>query len=218
MVFSYNDKDPKDFTPTDRLWQALENNNAPAALKIIREEKPDVGDRRMGCTPLLEALRSDMPSGVPDDQSVVQALIDAGADIEQPAGNLFTPLTSALMFDRVEDARRLLKAGADPNGAELGGRTPMHIAIARNQITSVQLLLESGANVRDKGCEGKEPLEYLRSNGVTQRPEILKLLEAADARYEQDLPGILQKAFARGTSQRFLPSKRITLKSQGPGV
>lgn len=216
MWSSDNSKSNKDLTPDGRLWLAIERNSSAELSAVLSQDAPDVNAKRVGTTPLIAALRIDCPDDVPDGESVVQMLISAGADVNELAGNLCTPLTTALILDRPADVKRLLKADADPNGAELGGRLPLHIAIARNQTECVRLLLENGANIKDKGVEDKDMLGYARSHGLNPKGEIMALLLAAEARYEQDLPGILQKAFERGTSQRFRAAKPLSLKPSAP--
>lgn len=216
MWFNDNSKGNKDLTPDDRLWQAIKTNSPADLTALLSTERPDVNAKRQGTTPLIAALRVECPDEVPANQSIVQLLINAGADVDEPSGNLCTPLTTALLLDRPVDATRLLFANADPNGAELGGRLPLHIAIARNQTQCVRVLLDHGADVKAKGTEGRDGLDYSRSFGGGRKTEIQTLLEAAEARYEQDLPGILQKAFERGTSRRFRASKRLSLKAPIP--
>jgi len=76
-----------------------------------------------GLTPLLFAARQ----GYADS---VKALLDAGADINQPsAGDHTTPLLIATINGRFDLAKSLLDAGADPNIASENGVTPLYAAL-----------------------------------------------------------------------------------------
>jgi ankyrin repeat protein len=112
-----------------------------------------------GLTPLLMAARQ----GYGDS---VQALLDAGADINQPsAGDHTTPLLIATINGRFDLAKTLLAKGANPNVASENGVTPLYAALncqwapkalypqprayEQQQITYVELmqaLLDKGAD------------------------------------------------------------------------
>ncbi|HZR26386.1 MAG TPA: ankyrin repeat domain-containing protein [Vicinamibacterales bacterium] len=60
----------------------------------------------------------------------VQALIDAGADINQPsAGDRVTPMLIAIINGNYDIAKYLLDKGADPNLAQDNGVTPLYAAL-----------------------------------------------------------------------------------------
>ena len=60
----------------------------------------------------------------------VQALLDAGADVNQPsAGDKATPIIVATLNGYFDLARFMLERGADPNLAQMNGVTPLYAAI-----------------------------------------------------------------------------------------
>src|SRR6185369_6518203 len=60
----------------------------------------------------------------------VKALIEAGADINQPgAGDPVTPMLIATMNGHFDVAKYLLDKGADPNKAQINGVTPLYAAL-----------------------------------------------------------------------------------------
>src|SRR5690606_17221067 len=75
-----------------------------------------------GLTPLLYAARS----GCTD---CVEALLDAGANIDRPTPDGVTPLMIALDNFRFDTAKRLLERGANPHYADWWGRTALYIAV-----------------------------------------------------------------------------------------
>ncbi len=112
-----------------------------------------------GLTPVIIAARQGQ-------RESVRALLDAGADVNQPsAGDATTPLLIATINGHFDLARFLLDAGADPNRASSNGVTPLYAvlncqwaqkalypqprAYQQQQITYLDLmtaLLDKGAN------------------------------------------------------------------------
>ncbi len=78
-----------------------------------------------GLTPLLYAARS----GCTD---CVQALLDAGADVNRPNPDGVTPLMEAIDNFAYDTAKLLFERGANPNVWDWWGRTPLYIAIDMN--------------------------------------------------------------------------------------
>ena len=118
-----------------------------------------------GLTPLLHAVRQG-------HAEAALALIDGGADIDQPSGgDQTTPLLMAAVNGHFDLAMILLERGADPNLTSLAGTTPLFAILERQwaprasyahptehlrqhttHIEALQALLEAGAdpNVRLK--------------------------------------------------------------------
>jgi hypothetical protein len=154
-------------------------------VKALVEAGADVNARFTGPhteTPLHWAASSD-------DTEVLNALLDAEADIEAKGGVIGdgTPLEDAVAFGQWNAARRLIECGAQTNlwtAAGLGlmdqvkGRftkstlpTPFEITQAfwlachGGQLTAAEYLLEQGANINWIGYDKLTPLDAaLRSN------------------------------------------------------
>ena len=78
-----------------------------------------------GLTPLLHAVRQG-------HTDAAAALLDGGADIDQPsAGDGTTPLLIAAVNGQFDLARVLLERGADPNLASRAGTTPLYAVLER---------------------------------------------------------------------------------------
>ncbi len=123
-----------------------------------------------------------------DDVAVLDALIDAGADLEAGGGVIAngTPLADAVAFGQWRAARRLVERGAAPNlwqSAALGllERTMEHLAAgARHeevtnafwcachggQRSTAEALLAAGADRHGVGHDGLTPLEAARRAGA----------------------------------------------------
>jgi ankyrin repeat protein len=76
-----------------------------------------------GLTPLHLAARQG-------ELEAVKALIDAGADINQPTnGDKVSPIVIATINGHFDLAKYLLDKGADPNSAGVNGATPLYITL-----------------------------------------------------------------------------------------
>ena len=67
-----------------------------------------------------------LASGSPDN---IQALLDAGTNINARANDGSTPLLTATAFGTLANIKALLDAGADVMARDNGGRTPLHWAV-----------------------------------------------------------------------------------------
>ena len=86
---------------------------------------PDLVSAWGGLTPLLHASRQG-------HHAAVAALLDGGADIDQPSsGDGTTPLLMATLNGHFDLAAELLRRGANPNLASEAGATPLYVAIER---------------------------------------------------------------------------------------
>lgn len=121
-------------------WAAARNH--PAMVEFLIEQGANVDQRgidrnwarrvtsepRMkdmktgGLTPLLYAVRENC-------LECVEALLDAGADINNPDPDNVSPLILALVNMRYDIAMLLIERGADINQWDYWGRTPLYAAV-----------------------------------------------------------------------------------------
>ncbi len=140
-----------------------------------------------------------------DDVGVLDALIDAGADIEAP-GAIFTggsPISDAVVFAQWGAARRLLERGArvtiwqaaalgltdrvqayidrqpSPTGEEIANA--FWNACRGGQRSTAEYLLEHGADLNWIGWERQAPLQVAQKSGNTDLIEFLRGLGAKSA-------------------------------------
>lgn len=94
------------------------------------------------------------------NQEVIRQHIAAGSNINEkdPFGGS-SPLISAALFGKTEEAKMLLDAGADINFQNNDGATPLHIAAFFCRPEIVQLLLDRGADKSIKNKFGATPYE-----------------------------------------------------------
>jgi ankyrin repeat protein len=91
-----------------------------------------------GFTPLLFAARRGSVTSA-------KLLIEAGANVNDPAANGASPLVIAVHSGNGEVARLLLDTGADPDAAG-AGYTALHAAVLRGDTETLQALLAHKAN------------------------------------------------------------------------
>lgn len=128
----------------------------PAAVKALLSHgaRPDAKDERRGQTALMWAAAEG-------HASIVEDLIESGADFRIRLASGFTPLLFAVREGRLDVVRVLLKAGADVNetipadgarrkgyggGLPPIGSTPLLIAIRNAHFELAAALLDAGAN------------------------------------------------------------------------
>jgi ketosteroid isomerase-like protein len=179
--------------------------NGAAAVALLVAAGADVNARFAGPhteTPLHWAASSD-------DVEVLDALLDAGADIEATGAVIGggTPLADAVAFGQWRAARRLVERGARANlwqAAALGMMDRVHDCLATEdpsaqEITSAfwlachggqrpaaELLLERGA---DLDWVGYDDLTALDAAARSEAHEVVRWLEERGARSARD-PGV----------------------------
>jgi ankyrin repeat protein len=137
------------------LMTAARTGKLPAVKALLSHGAVvDNKDERRGQTALMWAAAEG-------HASVVQALLDAGADYKLRVPSGFTPLLFAVREGRLDVVRVLLKAGADVNeaipadgprrrgyggGLPPAGTTPLLLAVKNAHFELAAALLDAGAN------------------------------------------------------------------------
>jgi uncharacterized protein len=96
-----------------------------------------------------------------DDVERVAELIAAGADVDAPGSQAYTPLHLAAQEYAVDAARVLLDAAAAMDARDEDGNTPLFVAVYRSagRGEMIKLLLERGADPDAVNNYGKTPRE-----------------------------------------------------------
>ncbi len=105
------------------------------------------------------------------DASVIEALVHAGADVNQRDDYNSTALHIAVDNLALSNARILLEAGADPNSKDDSGYTPFSQAVSGEHTAMVKLLLAHEADANWQGPDGES------LSDTTENEEILALLK-----------------------------------------
>lgn len=116
-------------------------------------------------------------AGTAEDLS---AEIDSGADINARDRYRRTPLTNAIMDNKLEMAKVLIQRGADVNAQDRAGWAALHFAAQNDSLTAVQLLVANGASVDLLDANGNSPL-FRAVFSFKDKPDVIRELLAAGA-------------------------------------
>jgi hypothetical protein len=122
------------------IWEEVMMGKA-AELRVRLE-----GDPKLAVTPDdsgFMPLRFAILSG---HSSVVETLVEFGADFSTPGLHGYTPLTLAASIGHVDIVEILIDVGADLNAADRYGRAPLIEAAEYGHTNVVRALLEHGAD------------------------------------------------------------------------
>jgi cytohesin len=112
-----------------------------------------------GLTPLLYAARSGC-------SRCVRAMLDAGADINQPNPDGVTPLMVAIDNFHYDTARLLLDQGANPHVWDWWGRTALYVAADMSTYTG------RGAQAVASETSAIDVIQLLLDSGVSPNPQL----------------------------------------------
>ena len=93
-----------------------------------------------------------------------------------------TPLMDACRAGNIEEVRRLLAEGADPNARNANGTTPFMYAktaaFGSGDMTIMRMLVAAGADVGAKDRFGRTALDYAKANAARVIGFIEQAMEA----------------------------------------
>ncbi len=125
-----------------------------------------------GTTALIEASRAG-------HRDVVQALLDAGADLNIGKGKWGTALVQAAEMGQLETVWALIGANADLNAADQQGTTALMAAAQAGYEKVVAALIESNADPSIKAHNGGRAEDFARRSGYQQIGELLSVASPA---------------------------------------
>jgi ankyrin repeat protein len=112
--------------------------------------------------------------------SMVQILMESGAEVSSPDNDGVTPLHWVAALGYVDLAMTLIPAGADPCARDSSNYTPLHQAVETGRVGMVRLLLEHGADVNVRSNFDQSPLglieNYNRPNVPAEIDEEIRAL------------------------------------------
>ena len=164
------------------LFQLLLDKTFDAAAcgdyRVVRETLgvevvfPDGKPRRISANSRGEDGGTLLQMAVCNDHfSIIELLLDKGADPNASDDQRDTALHQAAMTDARRSARLLLAAGADPNAQNISGRTPLHFAVMQGNTDLSLQLLNAGSNLDLKNRHGLTPLmsDFMHGQGKIAR-------------------------------------------------
>jgi len=155
----------------DILLAAGANSNAQLKLfppyRSLRMDRGADSILDIGTTPLLRAARGA-------DIAAIERLVAAGALVDLPQRDGYTPLMAAVgagagsvdtrgkfrtALEALETADALLEAGAAIDQTDARGRTALHYAAAAGYTDAAVLLVNRGANLTLADADGVTPID-----------------------------------------------------------
>jgi ankyrin repeat protein len=154
---------------TVELFEAIQRNDVGQVRSLIAEGADVKEANDTGRAPLHEAVIYAAEAGC--GKSVVETLLDNGADVDCRDGEGLTPLhylaesRHALGKDvqrqADEVAKLLIQKGADVNAQDKGGETPLHSASANDAVDIARSLIAAGANSDMENCTGERATDVV---------------------------------------------------------
>lgn len=148
----------------------------------------------------------------------VRSLLEAGADVNAAQGDGMTALHWAAEAGRLQLARALLVAGANPDAAtRIGDYTPLHLAARQGQAALVGALLEAGAQPsRRSTAGGARPLHFAAAAGSVASLQAL-LAAGADINAAEESRGQTPLIWA-AAANRVEALRYLLEQGADPGV
>jgi ankyrin repeat protein len=167
----------EDLIYRDSICAAIDSNNGLAVFKELLAVKLDIVDQNMGHvgTPLTQSIGGgrNAPRYSGERETLLQFLLENGADPNRITGQPFTYLTKAVQHASLKSIELLIKHGArvEQSGA-------MHTAAEDGRLDVMNLLLEHGANVNEQLTEN---LSYSASYRARKKKEKGIISDVTDA-------------------------------------
>ena len=140
LLQSGADGNARDATGATALMMAAGSGNLEVVNALLAAGVDANAVDERGWTALMKAAyNADLDRGFPD---VVQALIDAGANIEAPIAYGVRPLMLAAGYGEAAVVQVLLDAGADYRAQNDGGRTALMMVKEKHYVDVINLLHE----------------------------------------------------------------------------
>ena len=183
--------DYQDKSGVTALWAACQNGNSQVVECLLKNQKSPANPNEAkhdGCTPVwIAASRGNVSS--------LAALIDAGANVDQPAAkDGSTPLFIASQKGNIKAVELLVAANAEIDGKRTtDGTTPIIMAAHNGHLHIVRKLMNHGADIIGTNSLG---LNILSCAAMAGKTDVVKLV------YESLTDGTLDK----GTVDNFVNS------------
>ncbi len=123
------------------------------------------------------------------DIAAVEALLAAGAQVNDASPSGETALMRATSKGRLNVVRLMLKAGADLNVRRADGMSPLIYAAFFGHTDVVQLLIDNGADLDASDRLGMTALDWAKAKGATVTADILRRAAASRSLPSASHPG-----------------------------
>jgi len=144
------------------------------AARAMLQQNPDLvsAENELGKQPLQYAISYRQ-------QDAMEALLEAGADINAADHTGMTALHAAALVGWQDGTRWLLAHGADRNKRDRFGDLPSHIAAIHGQGGIIKILFEDGDPLNEKNSAGMSPLDLARKHRKDRAAHFIEKLIAS---------------------------------------
>lgn len=157
------DVNSRDSEGRSLLMQAADENNLDKVHYLLQQgaqadlATPLDADGNGGRSAVFAAINNDAAD-------ILQALADAGADMQKPATKVWTPMHYASYRGAMKSLRFLHERGlpVDDRIAGERGSTPLMVAAQYQQLSVIAFLLQAGADRKKKDLYGEDACGYAR--------------------------------------------------------
>ncbi|MFW2403208.1 MAG: ankyrin repeat domain-containing protein [Gammaproteobacteria bacterium] len=180
-----NQQDKKGWTA---LMLAADQGHAGIVAKLLKrgadpnletkDERVEIVTLRQSGTAGQSALTLAVQTGTTiyddsDYREIIDALLDAGADVNHRTGNGWTALWTAVWQGHTEIASKLLERGAVAGPKSKVGGAVLPRAILGEHDDLARALLDAGADVKEFDDDGWTPVIAAAARGMTGLAELL---------------------------------------------
>lgn len=127
-------------TPTDRMWTAINEQNATELRAAIKEGADPNQPNAEGRVPLYRAL-------VLQNQLLIDTLLSLGANANANDHRGDPLVITAMSIGSLPASVALIDAGSDPNARDRTGKSVLSYAVYLKQPQLIAALLKAGANI-----------------------------------------------------------------------
>ncbi|MDR2213651.1 MAG: ankyrin repeat domain-containing protein [Pseudomonadales bacterium] len=183
-------------------------------------------------TTIAQAAHELADAVMNEDRAAIEALLEQGADVNDPQLDDSTALHYAAYQDDVDLARRLVEAGADVEAVTRLGATPLYLAAVNGSAEMISVLLANGVDPNVTVLSHNEtPLMFAARSGSVESVRLL-LDAGADMEAKDDYRGATPLLFAaeqnhaevvrllaeRGANLNARTSTEVTAGRRGPSA
>jgi uncharacterized protein len=164
-----NERARASFSQGTPLYISAHEGNKESLVKLINDgvdvnerSEPHGGTALHG---LLHAYTEGRIKSLDDLVFCVNALIDAGINLNTPTHTGVTPLHGAALIGQPELVSLLVSHNANINAIDGGGGSPLMCSIASGNIEVIKYLISQGADVKIKCPNGESLIDFARNKG-----------------------------------------------------
>jgi len=138
----------------DEIFKVATTGNTNMFTKIVKEHKWTLNTPKIGGLSILHMMT------FMNKISLMQILINLGANINIIDNNEQTPMHYAVMSNSLETVKFLIKKKADINMQDNTGNTPLHLAVINNCFDIVESLIANNVNPFIKNNNERTACDY----------------------------------------------------------